>query len=111
MGILSEMKKIKVCKSTGFPVDLYGCETWSVALSEGHRLKVFEYRVLRKIFGPNRDDVKENVEDYIKRSSKIRSLLLTKNYLAGQVKKNEMGRACGTYGRRGRCMQGFGGET
>jgi hypothetical protein len=105
------MKKIKVCRSTILPVDLCGCESWSVALSEGHRRKVFENRVLRKIFEPDRDDVTGNEEGYIKRSSKIRSLLLTKNYLAGQVKKNEMGGACGTYGRRGRCMQGFGGET
>jgi hypothetical protein len=34
---------------------LYGCETWSVTLREEHRLRVFENRVLRRIFGPNRD--------------------------------------------------------
>jgi hypothetical protein len=39
------------------PVVLYGCETWSVTLREQHRLWVFENRVLRKIFGPKRDDV------------------------------------------------------
>jgi len=85
-------------------VDLYGCETWSVALSEGHRLKVFENRVPRKISGPNRDKVTGKEEGYIKRSSKIHSLLITKHYLADQVKKNEMGRVCGTYGRLGSCM-------
>jgi hypothetical protein len=36
---------------------LYGCETWSVTLREEHRLRVFENRVLRKIFGPKRDEV------------------------------------------------------
>jgi hypothetical protein len=36
---------------------LYGCETWSVTLREEHRLRVFENRVLRRIFGPNRDEV------------------------------------------------------
>jgi hypothetical protein len=35
---------------------LYGCETWSLTLKEGHRLRVFENRVLRRIFGPKRDE-------------------------------------------------------
>jgi hypothetical protein len=39
------------------PVVLYGCETWSLTLKEGHRLRVFENRVLRRIFGPKRDEV------------------------------------------------------
>jgi hypothetical protein len=36
---------------------LYGCETWSLILREEHRLRVFENRVLRRIFGPKRDEV------------------------------------------------------
>jgi hypothetical protein len=39
------------------PVVLYGCETWSLTLREEHGLKVFENRVLRRIFGPKRDEV------------------------------------------------------
>ena len=39
------------------PVVLYGCETWSLTLREEHRLRVFENRVLRRIFGPRRDGV------------------------------------------------------
>jgi hypothetical protein len=39
------------------PVVLYGCETWSLTLKEKRRLRVFENRVLRRIFGPNRDEV------------------------------------------------------
>jgi hypothetical protein len=39
------------------PVVLYGCETWSLTLREEHRLRVFENRVLRVIFGPKRDGV------------------------------------------------------
>ena len=38
---------------------MYGCETWSLALTEEHRLRVFENRVLRRIFGPKRDGVTE----------------------------------------------------
>jgi hypothetical protein len=37
-------------------VVLYGYETWSLTLREEHRLKVFESRVLRRIFGPKRDE-------------------------------------------------------
>jgi hypothetical protein len=40
-------------------VVLYGCETWSLALREEHRLKVFENKVLRRILGPKRDEVTE----------------------------------------------------
>jgi hypothetical protein len=39
------------------PVVLYGCETWSLTLREEHRLGVIEKRVLRRIFGPKRDEV------------------------------------------------------
>jgi hypothetical protein len=39
------------------PVVLYGCETWSLTLREEHRLRVFEKRVLRRIFGSKRDEV------------------------------------------------------
>jgi hypothetical protein len=41
----------------GKPVVLYECETWSLTLREEHRLRVFENRVLRRIFGPKRDKV------------------------------------------------------
>jgi hypothetical protein len=39
-------------------VVLYGCETWPLTLREEHRLKMFENKVLKKIFGPRRDEVK-----------------------------------------------------
>ena len=38
-------------------VVLYGCETWSLTLREERRLRVFENRVLRKVFGPKREEV------------------------------------------------------
>jgi hypothetical protein len=38
-------------------VILYGCETWSLTLREEHRLRVFENKVLRRIFEPKRDEV------------------------------------------------------
>jgi hypothetical protein len=39
------------------PVVLYGCEAWSLTLREEGRLKMFENRVLRRVFGPKRDEV------------------------------------------------------
>jgi hypothetical protein len=55
--LLSRNVKVKIHKTTVVSVVLYGCETWSVTLGEEHRLKVFENRVLRRIFGPKRDEV------------------------------------------------------
>jgi hypothetical protein len=49
-------------------VVLYGCETWSLTLRKEHRLRVFENRVLRRVFGPKRDEVTGNGENYITRS-------------------------------------------
>jgi hypothetical protein len=40
------------------PVVFYGCEAWSLTLSEEHRLRVFENNVLKKIFGPKRDKIR-----------------------------------------------------
>jgi hypothetical protein len=47
---------------------LYGCETWSLTLREELRLRMFENRVLRRIFGPKRDEVTRVEEKYIMRS-------------------------------------------
>ena len=41
------------------PVVLYWCETWSLTLREERRLRVFENRVLKRLFGPKRDEVTE----------------------------------------------------
>jgi hypothetical protein len=47
---------IKIYKTVILPVALYGCETWSLTLREEHRLRIFENRVLRRIFGPKREE-------------------------------------------------------
>jgi hypothetical protein len=49
--------KVIIDKTIILPVVLYGCETWSLTLREKHRLRVFENRVLRRIFGPKRNEV------------------------------------------------------
>jgi hypothetical protein len=47
---------MKIYKTVILPVVLSGCETWSLTLGEEHRLRVFENRVLRRIFGPKREE-------------------------------------------------------
>jgi len=56
-SLLSKNFKIKIYRTIILPVVLYGCETWSLELREEHRLRVFEDRVLRRLFGPKRDEV------------------------------------------------------
>jgi hypothetical protein len=56
-NLLSKNTKIKIYRSIILPVLLYGCETWSLRLREEHRLRIFGNRVLRRIFGPKRDEV------------------------------------------------------
>jgi hypothetical protein len=55
--LLCKNIKIRIYKTTILPVVPYGCETWSLTLKEEHRMSMFENRVLRRIFGPKRDDV------------------------------------------------------
>jgi hypothetical protein len=79
-------------------VDLYGCETWSLTLREEHRQRVFENRVLRRVFGRKRDEVaggwkKLNIEElhYLCSSpSIIRMIKSRRMRLAGHVA--QMGR-------------------
>jgi len=56
-GLLYRNLKIKIYRNIILPVVLYGCETWSLTLREESRLMIFENRVLRRIFGPRRDEV------------------------------------------------------
>jgi hypothetical protein len=49
--------KVKMYKTIILPVVLYGCEPWSLTLREEHRLSVFENRVMKRIFGPKRDEM------------------------------------------------------
>ena len=56
-SLLFKKLKIKIYRTIILPVVLYGCETWSLTLSEERRLRVFENRVLRREFGPKREEV------------------------------------------------------
>ena len=55
--LMSKNLKIKIYRTIILPVMLYGCETWSLTLRKERRLRVFENRVLRRVFGFKRDEV------------------------------------------------------
>jgi sorting nexin-29 len=55
--LLSRYVRVKIYKTIILSFVLYGCETWSLMLREEHRLRVFENRMLRRIFGSKRDEV------------------------------------------------------
>jgi len=58
-SLTSKNLKTEICRSIILPVVLYGCETWSLTLKEERRLRLFENRVLRRIFVSKRDEVTE----------------------------------------------------
>jgi hypothetical protein len=51
--------KVRIYMTIILPVVLYGCETWSLKVRKEHKLRVFENKVLRRIFGPKRDRVEK----------------------------------------------------
>jgi hypothetical protein len=55
--LLSRNVKVKIYTTVILPVVLYGCETWSLTLRKERRLRGFENRALKRIFGPKRDEV------------------------------------------------------
>jgi hypothetical protein len=56
-SLLYKNINIKIYNSVILPVTLYGCETWSITCWKKHRLKVFNNRMFRKIYGPKKDKV------------------------------------------------------
>jgi hypothetical protein len=102
--LLSKNLKIRIYKTIILPVVLYGCETWSLISREEYRLRVFVNRVLRRIFGPKRDEVagewrklhNEELRDVYSSQSIIRIIKSRRMRWAGHLAR---------MGRRG--MRGF----
>jgi hypothetical protein len=100
-SLLSKQVKISLYRNIILPVVLYKRETWSLALREEQRLRMFENRVLRRIFGPRRDEVrgkwtrlhKEELNDLYSPPNIIRVIKLTRMRLAGHVACMGEGRA------------------
>jgi hypothetical protein len=90
------------------PVVLYGCETWSLALRDEHRLRVFENRVLRRTFGPKRDEV---TGEWRKLHNEELHKLYSSPDIIRQIELRRM-RWAGHVARMGeKSVQGFGGIT
>jgi len=100
-SLLSKDLKIKIYRTIILPVVLYGCETWSLTLREERRLRVFENRVLRKIFGPKSDEVKgewrkphnEELNDLYSSHNIVRVIKSRKIRRAGHVARMGEGRS------------------
>ena len=109
-NLLSKNIKTKIQRTLILPVAVYGCETWSLTLREERRVRVFEHRVLRRIFGPKRDELagerrklhNEELNGLYCSSSIVDVISSRRMRWAGQVA--HMGKWWGLH-------RGFGGET
>jgi hypothetical protein len=101
--LLSKNTKIRVYRNIILPVLLYGCETWSLTLREEQRRRVFENRVLRRMFGPKREEAtqewgrlhNEELNDLNSSPNLIRVIKLRRMRWAGHVAR--MGEKRGVY--------------
>jgi hypothetical protein len=93
--------KVRIYKTIILPVVLYGCETWSLTVREEHKLKAFENRVLRRIFGPKRDGVtgvwRELHNDELHNLYSLPSIIII-------IKSRRMRWAWHEWRRRGTCV-------
>jgi hypothetical protein len=80
----------------------------NISLRKDHRLEVFENRVLRRTFGPKRDEV---TGEWRKLHNEEIHNLYSSLDIIRQVKANEVGRECGTHGKGEKSVQGFGGKA
>jgi hypothetical protein len=93
---LSKNIKIKIYITIILPVVLYGCKTWSLILREERRVRVFENRVLRRIFEPKRDEVTGERRKLHK--EELNELYFSPNCSGDQIEENKIRKACSMYG-------------
>ncbi|KAJ4448654.1 hypothetical protein ANN_00044 [Periplaneta americana] len=103
-SLLSKNLKVRIYKTVILPVVLYGCETWTLTLREEQRLRVFENKVLRKIFGAKKDEVTGEWRKL--HNTELHALYSSPDIIRNiKSRRFEMGRACSTYGRIQKCIQ------
>jgi len=100
--LLSKNLKIRIYRTIILPVVLYVCKTWSLTLREERKLRVFENMVLRRIFGPRRDEVTEEwrrfhnteLNDLYSSPNIVRVIKYTRMRWAGHVARMGEERGC-----------------
>ena len=100
--LLSKNLKIKIYRTIILSVVLYECETWSLTLREERKLRVFENMVLRRIFGPRRDEVtvewsrlhNEELNDFYSSPNIVRVIKSRRMRWAGHVARMGEERVC-----------------
>jgi hypothetical protein len=94
--------KIRILKTIILPLVPCGCETWSLTLREEHGLRVFEKRVLRRIFGSNRDEAKGGWRKL--HNEELHNLYTLPSIIKMIKSKMMMDRACSTNGGEEECI-------
>ena len=101
-SLVSKTLKIKIYRTIILPVVLYGCKTWTLTLREERRLRVFLNRVLRRVFGPKRDEVtgewrklhNEELSDLYSLPNTVRVVKPKRIRWAWHVARMERGEVC-----------------
>jgi hypothetical protein len=89
-----ENLKIKIYRTIILPVVLFGYENWSLTLREERRLRLFENRVLRRIFGPERDKVTGSGENFVMICTPVLVIKSRRMRWAGHIARMGRGEAC-----------------
>jgi hypothetical protein len=106
-GFLSESVKINIFRTIILAAVFHCCKTWLLTLREKYRLRVFENRVLRRIFKPKRNEV--TGEWRIQHNKELYALYTSQDVIRVIKSKRQVGRTCSTYGtRRGGCRVSVG---
>ena len=106
-SLLSTDLKIKIYRTIILSVVLCGCETWSLTLREERRLSVFENRVLRRVFGPKRDEITGEWRKL--HNEELNDLYSSPNIVPVMKSRMRWARHVARMGER--FVQGFGGKT